>query len=491
MRQTASYLLVLSLSALITTGCAQVPRDAGFEDVQQLVNDRVARQVRWNQDGSPQAAVTTAITELLANEMSVDDAIQIGLLSNRRIQATFEELGITQADVVQAGLLRNPSLSFRPRWSSPSQGTGSNVEIDLVFYFVDMVLAPARKRLAEKQFEQVKLQVTDHVLAFVAGIQNRFLMLQGASQAQAMRQAVFEASEASYELARRMKVAGNLSDLQLARERGQLELARMDLSRAESDSRAAREALTRELGLWGKDIKYRITEMLPEVPEQDMPFDKLESFAVEQRLDIRAARKESETLADAVGITRDYRWLLLTEIGPDTEREFDGSWVTGPHFVLELPIFDQKQAAIAKAAAQLRQSEHRLFALAVEARSDVRAARDRLVAARDLAGHFRKVVIPTREQIVRLSMEQFNFMLVGVNDVLLAKRDQYDAYQQYIESVRDYWIARSDLQRAVGGKLPQLSREAAESTLEKHGEPAAPSPTPVDTDKDDPHKNHK
>ena len=483
--------MVLSLSGVVLAGCAQVPRNAGFETVQQLVHDRVDRQVHWNQDEATQSTVTTAITELLTKELSVNDAIQIGLLSNRRIQATFEELGITQADVVQAGLLRNPSLSFRPRWSSPSQGTGSNVEIDLVFYFVDMVLVPARKRLAEKQFEQVKLQVTDHVLGFVADIQTRFLMLQGARQAEAMRQAVFEASEASYELARRMNVAGNLSDLQLARERGQLELTRVDLARAASDSRAAREALTRDLGLWGNDINYRVAERLPEVPDGDVPLDKLESFAVEQRLDIRAARKESEALADAVGITRDYRWLLMTEIGPDTERDFDGSWVTGPHFVLELPIFDQKQAAIAKAAAQLRQSEHRLFALAVEARSDVRAARDRLVAARDLADHFRKVVIPTREQIVRLSMEQFNFMLVGVNDVLLAKRDQYDAYQQYIEAVRDYWIARSDLQRAVGGKLPPPTHQAPDPALQKRTIPAAPSPKPIDADNDDPHKNHK
>ncbi len=491
MRRILGCTLGLCMLAVAVPGCAEVPRDAGFQDVQRLVNDRVARDVHWNENESSHAAAAKALKEILAKELTTGDATQIALLSNRRLQATFEELGITQADVVQAGLMRNPSLSVRPRWASPSQGTGTNIEFDLVFYFVDMALAPARQRLAQKQFEQVKLQVTDQVLALVAEVQTKFLTLQGARQAAAMRRAVFEANDASYELARRMNQAGNLSDLQLARERGQLEQSRVELVRAESDSRAAREALTRVLGLWGPDIEYRIDEKLPEVPAQEMALDKLESFAVEQRLDVQAARMESETLAEAVGIARDYRWLLLTEIGPDTERDFDGTWVTGPHFVLELPIFDQKQASIAKAAAQLRQSEHRLFALAVEARSDVRAARDRLVAARDLANHYRKIVIPTREQIVRLSMEQFNFMLIGVNDVLLAKREQYDSYQQYIDAVRDYWIARSDLQRAVGGKLPALTGAVTEPANGNPATPLSPTPKPADPTNEDPHKLHK
>ena len=489
MRRQSSYLLVLWFSTIAMAGCAQFPRDAGFQDVRQLVKDRPARAVMWRQDESPNAMVASTINEILTKEMTVDDAVQVGLLSNRRVQATLEELGITQADVVQAGLLRNPSLSVRPRWASPSQGTGSNVEIDLVFYFVDMVLVPARKRLAQQQFEQVKLQVTDQVLGYVADVEKQFLTLQGTTQAEAMRRAVYEAGEASYELAKRMNVAGNLSELQLARERGQLEQARVDLARATADLQAARESLTRVLGLWGKDIKYRIAAKLPEVPSARFPLDRLESFAMEQRLDIQAAKMESETLAQAVGITRDYRWMLLTEIGPDTERDFDGTWLTGPHFVLELPIFDQKQATIARAVAQLRQSEHRLFAMAVEARSDVRAARDRLVAARDLAEHYRKVVIPAREQIVRLSMKQFNFMLVGVNDVLLAKRDQYDAYQQYIDAVRDYWIARSELRRVVGGKLPPGWND--EATPEQQDVEAVAPSKPIEAGKDDPHRNHK
>ena len=51
-------------------------------------------------------------------------------------------------------------------------------------------------------------------------------------------------------------------------------------------------------------------------------------------------------------------------------------------------------------------------------------------------------------------------MLVGVFELLQARRAQLDASQAYLEAVRDYWIARSELKRAVGGKLPDESEDA-------------------------------
>ena len=62
-------------------------------------------------------------------------------------------------------------------------------------------------------------------------------------------------------------------------------------------------------------------------------------------------------------------------------------------------------------------------------------------------------MIPLREQAVAESQRFYNFMLIGVYELLQAKQDEIDAYRGYIEAVRDYWVARSDLERAVGGRL--------------------------------------
>ena len=95
-----------------------------------------------------------------------------------------------------------------------------------------------------------------------------------------------------------------------------------------------------------------------------------------------------------------------------------------------------------------------MIALAVEIRSDVRALRDRLMMNRYRIEHSLKVIIPRRERAVALTEEQWNFMLVGAFELIESKRREFDAFQEYIEAVRDYWISRSDLIRALGGEVP-------------------------------------
>jgi cobalt-zinc-cadmium efflux system outer membrane protein len=103
--------------------------------------------------------------------------------------------------------------------------------------------------------------------------------------------------------------------------------------------------------------------------------------------------------------------------------------------------------------AQLNQSEKRLAGLSIDARSEVRGARLALLSQREVVEHYRKVLLPGRERIVALSQQRYNAMLLGVFQLLLAKQAEVEAYRQYIESVRDYWIARAELERATGGSL--------------------------------------
>ncbi len=74
--------------------------------------------------------------------------------------------------------------------------------------------------------------------------------------------------------------------------------------------------------------------------------------------------------------------------------------------------------------------------------------------ARELIERYRDRVIPLREKITAESQKHQNFMLIGVFQLLQAKRDEIHAYREYIEAFRDYWVFRAELERAVGGRLP-------------------------------------
>src|SRR5439155_14095643 len=96
-----------ALAAL--AGCA-VPRGAGFDDVQRMVGERSDARVQWSRGGGEDAQAARRIDELLGAELTAAAAVEIALLNNPRLQAVYERLGVAQAEVVQAGLLRNPSI---------------------------------------------------------------------------------------------------------------------------------------------------------------------------------------------------------------------------------------------------------------------------------------------------------------------------------------------------------------------------------------------
>jgi len=450
-RNPALKILIVLLAAL-AAGCAQVPKQAGFGDVQRLVGRQVDYRLHWNQGTEADKEVESAIEKLLQEELSVDAATQIALLNNQGLQATYEELGVTQADVVKAGLLENPVLFGRVRFPDKSPSL-SNLEFEVTQNFLNILMLPARKKLAAVQFERVKFKVANDVLSKVSEVQALYYEALAAKQIRLIRQQITHASNASYEMTRRLHKAGNVSDLNLANEQGLYEQARVVLAGSEADLLAAREKLTRELGLWGSRTSWKIPDRLPEIPQQEISLANLEALAIENRFDLASARQEVEVLAQALGIKLDWRWIGSAEVGVSTERDTDGQWVTGPSLAVEIPIFDQHQADIARLEAQLRQSQKRLAAMAVEIRSEVRSLRNRLLMQRDLIDHYKTVIIPLRERIVDLTMKEYNYMLTGVFDLLMAKQQEFDDYQNYIEAIRDYWIARVRLQQAVGGRL--------------------------------------
>ena len=438
---------------VLMAGCAGMPKETGFKDVQQLVDDRADYRLQWIRGLDEDRQVQEAVAKMLAEELTIDEAVQIAVLNNRSLQATYEELGVTQADVVKAGLLKNPTFLGLVRFPKDSSGD-TNLEFEVALDFLDILMLPARKKLAAAQFEQAKLRVSNEVLNLATKVEQTYFEVVGAIQIKRMREQVTQASENRFEFAQRLYKAGNISELELNLQHAQYEQARLDLSASQINIFTTREQLTRLMGLWGKHTVWQTASQLSDIPKEEISLDRLESQAIANRLDLMVARQETEILAQALGITIDWRWLGSTGIGVNAERDTDGGWVAGPSFSLELPIFDQHQADIARLESQLRQSHNKIYALAVDIRSEVRTLRDTLMMLRNLIDHYKEVIIPLRERIVALTMQQYNYMLTGTFELLMAKQQEFENYQKYIETVRDYWITRAELQRTLGGRLP-------------------------------------
>jgi outer membrane protein, heavy metal efflux system len=458
---TRRFYLALVFSFLLQFGSHGQPTD----DVQSTIRQRTGKQVEWQKDIASNNQVRVAIRALLRRTLTLNAAVQIALLNNRELQATFEEIGIANADLIEAGLLRNPVFAGDARFPDrPPSAT--NVELSIAQEFFEVLVIPLRKKVAAIQLAKTKLRVGDSVLKLAAEVKTAFYELQGEQQLLGRLRAINEANGAAVELAQRQHEAGNINDLDLANQQATYSQSKLDIAETTASMRAGREKLNRLMGTWGEDTAWKIADELPPLPSAGFPQQRLESLAINQRLDLAATKTEIGALVGSLGITKTYRYVGSIEFGVDTEKETDGQRVTGPKWQLELPVFNQGQGRIAKLEAQLRQAERRLESEAVAIRAEVREARDRLIAKRDLASYYRDELLPGRKRILELTLTHYNAMLKSPYDLLLARQNEISAERGYIDALRDYWIARANLEKAVGGKLSATSFETDSSFKE-------------------------
>lgn len=443
---------VITASALVV-GCSVNP-SGSFRDVEDRVASRTGKKLHWIRDGADAAAAQSAVRRLLSRRLNADSAAQVALLNNRRLQSSFEEIGIAQADYVQAGLLSNPQVTGSARF--PSGAGVTNVELSVAQDLLELLLLPLKRRVAAAELETAKLEVAREVLALVMETKSAFYNLQARQQMLSRLKLIVGTNEAAADISKRQHDAGNITDLELANQQALYTQSRIDIAQTEAQIRSDRERLNRLMGVWGADTNWKIGETLPEVPSSEMSLARLESKALEQRFDVALARKNVEAIGLAGGLQKATRFLPGgINAGVSTERDTDRSRVTGPTLDLRLPIFDQGQAALAKLGAQYRRAQNDLEATAVEARSEVREARDILTANRELARYYGKVLLPQRIQIVNQTQLQYNAMQRGPVDLLLAKERELATERAYIEAWRDYWIARTELEMALKGGSPR------------------------------------
>ncbi|MGH9176640.1 MAG: TolC family protein, partial [Vicinamibacterales bacterium] len=367
---------------------------------------------------------------------------------------------------------------------SDEAGAADQVTFGLAQSFTDLLLLRARGRLARGELDRANHMAANEIFSLAADVEAGWYEMAGAEQIATMRRAVVKATTTAAELAERFFDAGNITHLELALERAVASEARLESLEAQAAVTRQRARLNRLLGLSG-GASYEIVTGLPEPPAAEEDLDALIELSLASRLDLAAQRRKVDLLADNLGVTRRYRWLGTVgdvEVGAERERETDGSTLRGPTLALELPVFNQNADSVTRAEAEFAIAAAELDALRIEVGNAVRLAYAEVQTVRARLREHAEALVPLREEIVARTQEQVNFMLLGVFELLRVQREQYDAYQNYLEAVRDYWLARVELERAVGR---ELTMDAGASRIGA-GELTTPEPMQMQHDMREP-----
>ena len=450
-------------AVLFLAGCASFSQDGGFGKVADLTKERTGQTASWQRSAQDSESAKARVSELLKQPLTAEAAVEVALLNNRGLQASFGELGVAESDLVRAGRLANPTFGF----GHLKGGGVTEIDRSVMFNVLGLLTLPIARQVEQRRFEQAQYQAAFEAVGLASETRKSFFGAVASQDLVKYYEQVKDAADASNELARRMVQAGNFNKLAQMRQQAFYADATSQLARARHQAVAERERLVRLLGLSGEQLNFKLIDRLPDLPVEPADPQDAEQTAMDKRLDVLMARRSTEATAKSLGLTKATRFVNVLEAGYANKSQTGEQRQNGYEIELEIPLFDFGSTRAARAEAVYLQSVNRTAEIALNARSEVRESYSAYRTAYDLAKHYRDEVVPLKKRISDENLLRYNGMLLGVFELLADSRDQVMSVTAYVEALRDYWVAQTNLQSALTGRSPgamSMSRSSAESS---------------------------
>jgi outer membrane protein TolC len=449
------------MAGVLLGACQTFSPDGGMDLVASIAGPELKKDIAALRAPEDAEAARAPVRALLRKSITADAAVQIALLSNRGLQAAYNELGIAEAVMVEASLPPAPTFALGVI-STP-------VELDIERRIIGDILAlatlEARTDIARERFRQAQLQAALETLRLATQVRQAYFRAVAARQLADFLTEGVSAAQTTAELAKRLGGAGSMNKLDQARDQAFYAELTAQLGTARQRADSERERLIRTLGLWGKDdLSFRLPNTLPALPQRLRSLPGAETEAVRRRIDLQIARIEVDALAKSYGLTNATRFINLAEVSvvSRTQRESGGSHGTGggAEAQLQLAIFDFGEARLRQAGEAYMQAVNRLIEDAVNARSQARDAYRVYRSSYDIAKQYRDEVLPLRKIITDETTLQYGAMQIDVFSLLTEARQRIAANVTSIEAQRDFWLADARVRAAlVGGDAVQVESD--------------------------------
>jgi len=430
-----------------------------------VANDTINKDVMAIRTPDDAQRADATVKALLRRPLTVDSAVQIALLSNRGLQAAYNELALAETDLVGDSLPPNPTFSI-----SRISGNGAlEIERQVVGDILALATLPFRSEIARQRFQKAQLRAAEETLRLAADVRRAYYRAVAANELVGLLTDAKSTAEATAQLAQKLGETGSLNKLDQAREQVFYAETTADLATLRQEATSSRERLIRLLGLWDTDIGIRLPQKLPILPRQPLSLPRIEVDAVAHRIDLQIARIELAALAKSLNLTEASRFVTLLDVAgidrktrdpegaPFRERGFDVQF--------QIPIFDGGEVRVRQAAEIYNQAFNLLTEKAVNIRSEARDAFRVYRSTYDIAGHYQREVLPLRKIISEEMQLRFSSMQVDVFALLTEARQRIAALRAAIEAKRNFWLAQSELQTAInGGGRSEPSSETRSAT---------------------------
>lgn len=452
---------VVAAAAAVLAGCASVNIDQAIKDANDTTGTFTQGKLELSRSDQQVQARQKLSTELLAQPLGMDDAVQLALANSPAVQTLLAQSWSDIAQATQVGRISNPIFTFeRVRYRDELE-LGRLLSVGLI----DLLTLPYRQGISRTLVNQAKFQLSASVVEHVTQVRQDWVRAVAAKQSLQYAEQVNASAQASAELAQRMQQIGNFTKLQRQRQQVFYADSVAQLAVARQADISSREELVRLLGLTDMQAgQLQLPERLPDLPKQPRDAEAVSVNAADQRLDVLLARSQLDAAGKAQGLN------LLTsvvdvELGIRRNTIFDNAAGTksakkGFELGIRLPIFDWGSAQRATMNAQSLAAANRYESTVRGASSQLRESYSAYRTAYDVAKHYRDEIVPLRRAMAEENGLRYNGMLISVFELLADSRDQVSSVIAAINSYQQFWLSEAALAASMTGKPTSMSMVA-------------------------------
>src|SRR5712671_4802301 len=284
------------LSAFFLSGCATFSPDGGMNVVANVAGEAIRKDVVSIRTEDDAERAQDTVRRLLRQTLSVDAAVQVALLNNRGLQASYNELALAEAELVGESLPPNPTFSI-----SRIAGDGAiEIERKVIGDILALATLPFRSEIARQRFQKAQLRAAEETLRLAADVRRAYYRAVASNELVGLLTDAKSTAESTAQLAEKLGQTGSLNKLDQAREQVFYAETTAELATLRQEATSSRERLIRLLGLWDGDLGFRLPQKLPALPRRPHSLPRIEVDAVAHRIDLQIARMKLVALAKSL-----------------------------------------------------------------------------------------------------------------------------------------------------------------------------------------------
>jgi len=398
----------------------------------------------------PGASLASAPAPIDHNAIDLKSAIQLLLSQSPQVRIELAQLGIADAQRLQAELISNPHLSIGAL--KPEDGGRWQLDVGLSQPLLELFTRPLRRQLADDNLLSVQLRLQSRLQTLIAQTGDAYYDAIAARQHLQVQQQMLDATLARQQLANSLYRAGNMSENSFLYYDNELRRVQQQVKKRQ---RKAQKKQFELLNLLGMDSYHAITlpNQLPVLPAEKFSHSDLLELAKNDRLDMKITAQQLAQLENRRNLIRKENGWRDMSIGINVEREFDGATNVGPEIEFALPIFNRNQGKLATIDAQTTKTQAQLAQALLDADTEIAQALNQMQSAREQLDLI-TASLQVAEKRVTLSNREVNFMLGSPFELLSIKRQEIQLAHDYTNELANYWQARTQLELAIGRALP-------------------------------------